>query len=56
MTIDGFEKAGIPRYLWEMMEPYAQIDHAKGITILALVVLVLSNSISNVTTGTCLNS
>ncbi|KDP22252.1 hypothetical protein JCGZ_26083 [Jatropha curcas] len=50
MTITGFEKTGIPSYLWEFLEPYAHIDHASGITVLALIILILSNSISNVTT------
>ncbi|KAJ9139866.1 hypothetical protein P3X46_030561 [Hevea brasiliensis] len=48
MTIEGFNKTGIPSSLWELMEPYAQIDHASGIAVVAFVILILSNVISNV--------
>ncbi|EEF49080.1 arsenite transport protein, putative [Ricinus communis] len=48
MTIDGFEKTGIPNYLWELMEPYAQIKHVSGVAILALIIIMLSNCVSNV--------
>ncbi|KAJ6867868.1 silicon efflux transporter LSI2-like [Populus alba x Populus x berolinensis] len=51
ITVDGFNKTGIPSALWDFMEPYARIDHAAGIVILALVILVLSNFASNVPTG-----
>ncbi|KAJ8623831.1 hypothetical protein MRB53_032361 [Persea americana] len=50
ITIDGFNKTGIPKTLWDAMEPYARIDHAGGIALLALVILVLSNVASNVPT------
>ncbi|XP_059431368.1 silicon efflux transporter LSI2-like [Corylus avellana] len=50
ITIDGFNKTGIPRTLWDLMAPYAQIDHASGIAVLAIVILVLSNLASNVPT------
>ncbi|KAJ4824952.1 hypothetical protein Tsubulata_014973 [Turnera subulata] len=50
ITVDGFNKTGIPSTLWDIMEPYAQIDHAAGTAVLALVVLVLSNLASNVPT------
>ena len=33
------------------MEPHAQIDHASGIAVLAVTILVLSNLASNVPTG-----
>ncbi|XP_038685335.1 silicon efflux transporter LSI3 isoform X6 [Tripterygium wilfordii] len=50
ITVDGFNKTGIPSTLWDFLEPYAQIDHAAGIALLALVILVLSNLASNVPT------
>ncbi|KAK4839471.1 hypothetical protein QYF36_022214 [Acer negundo] len=50
ITVDGFNKTGIPSNLWDLMEPYAQIDHIGGIAVLAVVILVLSNLASNVPT------
>lgn len=50
ITVDGFNKTGIPSTVWEFMEPYAQIDQTSGVAILALVILVLSNLASNVPT------
>lgn len=50
ITVDGFNKTGIPSDLWDIMEPYAQIDHVGGIAVLAAVILVLSNVASNVPT------
>ncbi|KAK7315052.1 hypothetical protein VNO77_33584 [Canavalia gladiata] len=50
ITVDGFNKTGIPGALWDIMEPYSQVDHASGIAILAIVILVLSNVASNVPT------
>uniref|UniRef100_A0A2P2J667 Uncharacterized protein MANES_06G150600 n=1 Tax=Rhizophora mucronata TaxID=61149 RepID=A0A2P2J667_RHIMU len=50
ITVDGFNKTGIPSTLWDLMEPYAKINHAAGIAVLALVILVLSNLASNVPT------
>uniref|UniRef100_A0A5B6YPT9 Putative transporter arsB n=1 Tax=Davidia involucrata TaxID=16924 RepID=A0A5B6YPT9_DAVIN len=50
ITVNGFNKTGIPSTLWEFMEPYAQIDHIGGIAVLAAVILVLSNLASNVPT------
>ncbi|CAA6655464.1 unnamed protein product [Spirodela intermedia] len=44
------EKTGIPSALWDFMEPYAQIDRASGVVLLALVIIVLSNIASNVPT------
>jgi len=59
ITVDGFKKTGIPGALWDLMEPYSRIDHASGIAILAIVILLLSNLASNVPTGkwmiTCQN-
>lgn len=51
ITVDGFNRTGIPSALWEMMEPYAKIDHISGIAVLAAVIVVLSNLASNVPTG-----
>ncbi|KAK2653919.1 hypothetical protein Ddye_013775 [Dipteronia dyeriana] len=50
ITVDGFNRTGIPSNLWDLMEPYAQIDHIGGITVLAVVILFLSNLASNVPT------
>ncbi|CAL0303374.1 unnamed protein product [Lupinus luteus] len=50
ITVDGFNKTGIPSAMWDMMEPYSQVDRTSGIAILALVILVLSNFASNVPT------
>ncbi|CAN6564902.1 unnamed protein product [Malus baccata var. baccata] len=50
ITVSGFNKTGIPSDLWDFMEPHAQIDHASGITVLAVTLLVLSNLASNVPT------
>ncbi|VAI63329.1 unnamed protein product [Triticum turgidum subsp. durum] len=43
ITVDGFNKTGIPSTFWEFMEPYARIDTPTGVVILALVILLLSN-------------
>ncbi|KAK1399517.1 Silicon efflux transporter [Heracleum sosnowskyi] len=50
ITVDGFNKTGIPSAVWEFMEPHAQIDRVAGVAILAIVILVLSNLASNVPT------
>ncbi|KAJ8554409.1 hypothetical protein K7X08_025087 [Anisodus acutangulus] len=50
ITVDGFNRTGIPSAFWTFMEPYAKIDHAGGIAVLAVVILVLSNLASNVPT------
>lgn len=50
ITVDGFNKTGIPSTFWEVMEPYARIDTPGGTAILALVILLLSNVASNVPT------
>ena len=49
--MEGFDKTGIPSALWDLMEPYAGINQVSGIAVLALVILVLSNLVSNVSTG-----
>lgn len=51
ITVDGFNRTGIPSALWELMEPYAKIDHIGGIAVLGAVIVVLSNVASNVPTG-----
>ncbi|KAG8060810.1 hypothetical protein GUJ93_ZPchr0002g24668 [Zizania palustris] len=50
ITVDGFNKTGIPSAFWEFMEPYARIDTPSGIVILSMVILFLSNVASNVPT------
>ncbi|XP_061947124.1 silicon efflux transporter LSI2-like isoform X2 [Populus nigra] len=50
ITVEGFNKTEIPSSLWSLMEPHARIDHASGIAVLAIVILVLSNVASNVPT------
>ncbi|KAJ0100346.1 hypothetical protein Patl1_20159 [Pistacia atlantica] len=50
ITVEGFNKTGIPSTLWDFMEPYAQIDHVSGTAVLAVVILLLSNVASNVPT------
>ncbi|XVE58506.1 hypothetical protein DITRI_Ditri04bG0174900 [Diplodiscus trichospermus] len=56
ITVEGFEKTGIPSTLWDLMEPYAKIIHASGTAILAIIILVLSNLVSNVPTVLLLGS
>ena len=53
ITVDGFNKTGIPSAFWDFMEPYARIDTPTGTAVLALVILLLSNVASNVPTGQC---
>ncbi|OMO71799.1 Arsenical pump membrane protein, ArsB [Corchorus olitorius] len=50
ITVEGFNRTGIPSTLWDLMEPYAKINHVSGIAILAIVILILSNLASNVPT------
>ncbi|XP_062120363.1 silicon efflux transporter LSI2-like [Humulus lupulus] len=50
ITVEGFNKTGIPGTLWDLIEPYSQIDRVSGITVLALVIIALSNLASNVPT------
>ncbi|KAL2556094.1 Divalent ion symporter [Forsythia ovata] len=50
ITVDGFNKTGIPSTLWDFMEPYSKIDHIGGMAVLASVIVVLSNLASNVPT------
>ncbi|KAL3755738.1 hypothetical protein ACJRO7_002742 [Eucalyptus globulus] len=48
ITVDGFNRTGIPSTLWDWMEPHAKVNCASGIAVLAVVILVLSNVASNV--------
>ncbi|GMH08975.1 hypothetical protein Nepgr_010815 [Nepenthes gracilis] len=50
ITVEGFDETGIPGAFWDLMEPYAQINTVGGIAVLAIVILILSNVISNVPT------
>ncbi|XVE58499.1 hypothetical protein DITRI_Ditri04bG0174400 [Diplodiscus trichospermus] len=47
-TVDGFNMTGIPSTIWKLVEPYAKINNVFGITVLAIVILVISNLASNV--------
>ncbi|XP_056158715.1 silicon efflux transporter LSI2-like [Syzygium oleosum] len=50
ITVDGFNRTGIPSTLWDWMEPHAKVNRASGIAVLAVVILVFSNVASNVPT------
>ncbi|KAI3735318.1 hypothetical protein L6452_14813 [Arctium lappa] len=50
VTVEGFNRTGIPSAVWDFMEPLAQIDRVSGVAILAIVIVVLSNLASNVPT------
>jgi len=50
ITVDGFNRTGIPSVFWNLMEPYARINHTSGVVVLSLVILLLSNLASNVPT------
>ncbi|KAF3328263.1 putative transporter arsB isoform X2 [Carex littledalei] len=50
ITVDGFNKTGIPSTLWDWVEPYSKINSASGVALLSAVVLILSNIASNVPT------
>ncbi|KAK3447156.1 silicon efflux transporter LSI2 isoform X2 [Eucalyptus grandis] len=56
ITVDGFNRTGIPSALWDWMEPHAKVNCASGIAVLAVVILVLSNVASNVPTVLLLGS
>ncbi|GAA0171816.1 primary active transporter [Lithospermum erythrorhizon] len=56
MTIEGFNKTGIPGVFWDALEPHSRIDHVGGIAILSIIILVLSNFASNVPTVLMLGS
>ncbi|KAF6989593.1 hypothetical protein CFC21_006913 [Triticum aestivum] len=50
VTVSGFNKTGLPGAIWNVMEPYSKINHVRGITVLSLIVIILSNLASNVPT------
>ncbi|KAJ3689118.1 hypothetical protein LUZ61_018282 [Rhynchospora tenuis] len=50
VTVDGFNKTGVPSAFWDFMEPYSQINTFSGMLVLAFVILFLSNVASNVPT------
>ncbi|KAH9299947.1 hypothetical protein KI387_011530 [Taxus chinensis] len=50
VTVDGFNKTGIPSALWDAVEPHARIDNVLGLVTLSVVVVALSNLASNVPT------
>ncbi|TYI53532.1 hypothetical protein E1A91_D11G011200v1 [Gossypium mustelinum] len=50
ITVEGFNKTGIPSTLWNFMEPHANVDRVSGFAVLAAVILLLSNVASNVPT------
>ncbi|XP_042400658.1 silicon efflux transporter LSI2-like [Zingiber officinale] len=50
ITVDGFNRTGIPSEFWDFMEPYSRINHASGVAVLSIVILLLSNLASNVPT------
>lgn len=50
ITVDGFNKTGLPGAFWDAMEPYTRIDRPAGVALLAVVILILSNIASNVPT------
>lgn len=56
ITVNGFNRTGIPGTFWDSVEPHARINSASGIAVLALVVIVLSNVASNVPTVLLLGS
>lgn len=51
ITVEGFNKTGIPSTLWNITKPHAEINRTTGMVVLALVILILSNIASNVPTG-----
>ncbi len=51
ITVQGFNKTGIPSTMWSLMEPYSKINTASGLAVLSVIILVLSNLASNVPTG-----
>ncbi|GAB2294020.1 hypothetical protein Dimus_028236 [Dionaea muscipula] len=56
ITVEGFDETGIPGALWRLMEPYTGIENVSGIAVLSLVVVILSNLVSNVPTVLLLGS
>ncbi|CAM6083265.1 unnamed protein product [Calypogeia fissa] len=50
IAVQGFNLTGAPGEFWKAMEPHSHIDNAKGLVILSLVIILLSNVASNVPT------
>eukprot|EP00271_Cylindrocystis_brebissonii_P003797 TRINITY_DN1503_c6_g1_i1.p1 TRINITY_DN1503_c6_g1~~TRINITY_DN1503_c6_g1_i1.p1 ORF type:complete len:613 (-),score=101.55 TRINITY_DN1503_c6_g1_i1:1747-3585(-) len=50
IAVEGFNRTGLPGMLWEALAPYAGLDTVGGTAIMATVVTILSNLISNVPT------
>ncbi|XP_078427658.1 divalent ion symporter isoform X2 [Wolffia australiana] len=48
ITVEGFNRTGIPGKLWDLVQPYTGIDRVAGVAVLAIAVIVLSNLASNV--------
>jgi hypothetical protein len=51
IATSGFDATGAPEVFWTAVEPHSQINTASGVIVLSLVVIVLSNVVSNVPTG-----
>ena len=51
VTVEGFNKTGLPSVFWNVVEPHARINNPSGVAVLAAVVMLLSNIASNVPTG-----
>lgn len=56
ITVQGFDDTGIPGAFWDLMEPYSQITTVGGVAVLSVVVVILSNLVSNVPTVLLLGS
>eukprot|EP00250_Pteridium_aquilinum_P009624 c18807_g1_i3 orf=184-1881(+) len=50
ITVDGFNRTGIPATFWNVVEPHARINHLSGTAVLSTVIILLSNVASNVPT------
>lgn len=50
IATSGFNATGAPEVFWTAVEPHSQINTASGVIVLSLVVIVLSNVVSNVPT------
>ncbi|KAI5055393.1 hypothetical protein GOP47_0028914 [Adiantum capillus-veneris] len=50
ITVDGFNRTGLPGKFWSVVEPHARINHASGTAVLTAVIILLSNIASNVPT------
>eukprot|EP00250_Pteridium_aquilinum_P009623 c18807_g1_i1 orf=184-1881(+) len=50
ITVDGFNRTGIPATFWNAVEPHARINRVSGTAVLSAVIIFLSNVASNVPT------